>query len=82
MSYPAEDRIKPEHLRLLRRRVKALSALIHKIRKYEPDANYYLEDAFNFYLLVGPSHAGYGEQSQQQNIAAKEHLAHAGGGGW
>lgn len=53
--------IKEEHVRLFLRRAKALKALIDEIRKYSPQANYYVSpEGLN--LMKGPSHGdGEGE---------------------
>jgi hypothetical protein len=78
---PAEDRIKPEDHRAFERAVAALNRLIERVRKYEPEANYYLaNDTLN--LMVGPSHEGASDHPHHERVATSQLLHRSGGGDW
>ena len=76
------EEIREDHVRLFHRRAKALRKLIEEIRKYSPEAHYYLDESGHLNLMVGPAHSGPGCYANQDYIAAHESLGHADGGGW
>jgi len=77
------EMIRPEHVRLFHRRVKALHKLIEEIREYSPEANYYLDGSGDLCLMHGPSHSGPRCYANQDYIAAHENLGPgASGGDW
>ena len=79
---PAADRIRQVHRVRFANAVKALDALLKEIRKYEPEANIYLDDD-HWNLMVGPSHAPDAHNTEQrENVAWTERVSHSGGGGW
>lgn len=86
----AENPACPEHGKTLteneRRRFKRavddLNRLLEEVRaKGIHDANWYLGMEI-LYLMRGPSHSGYKESAQGQNILASEPLKRSGGGDW
>tara|TARA_R110001599_G_scaffold287356_2_gene489905 strand:+ start:4076 stop:4330 length:255 start_codon:yes stop_codon:yes gene_type:complete len=83
----SEEDEKPElelkHERQIKAAIKKLNDTMIEVRKYIPDAMYYLEDGSNFNILSGPSHTvGGGEQPLHENVILVLDLRHAECGGW
>lgn len=73
--------LRPEHRRRFKKAIDELNALRDEIAAYIPDANWYLAmETVN--LMSGPSHAGYGDRAQKQNVIESHNLHSSGGGDW
>lgn len=79
---PTEPRsLRPAHARRFKRAIDELNTLRDEIAAYIPDANWYLAmESLN--LMSGPSHAGYGDRAQKQNVICSHNLYNSGGGDW
>ena len=77
------NEIKPEHVKRFRKLAKQLDKLMREICDYNPEANLYIEDSWNFNLMKGPTHTNdRGQQPLHENVVAHELVFQAGGGGW
>lgn len=75
--------IKPEHIKKFKSLSKQLNKLMQEICKYNPDAELYVEDSWNFNLMKGPTHDDSRYQKPlHENIATCETVFKASGGGW
>jgi hypothetical protein len=75
--------IKPEDIKRFESLAKQLDKLMHKICKYNPEANIYVEDSWNFNLMKGPCHSEDRDQNPlYENIAACPIVFRSSGGGW
>ena len=75
--------IKPEHIKEFRKLARAMDKLMRKICEYNPEANLYIEDAWNANLMKGPCHSEDRHRVPlHENVAAHEIIYQAGGGGW
>lgn len=76
--------VKPEHIKKFINLANNMNKLIQDIRKYNPDANLYVEDCGNFNLMKGKVH----DESTQKlepihdNVVASVVVYNSGGGGW
>ena len=63
--------------------VKKLNELLTEIQTEFPDAQFYLEDAGNFNLMLGDPHTSKGNGRPNKDfVATSETLKKSGGGGW
>lgn len=75
--------IKPAHAKRFHKLIRELVIPLEEIRKYEPQANYYLaNDCMN--LMTGPTHEDMNEDERPlyENIAEYEILYGSDGGDW
>ena len=77
-------RIKDVDIRAFVKAVNALNAVMDRVLKYEPDANYYLSME-DLNLMIGLSHddlPGGGTTDRPDRVALSWALTNAGGGDW
>lgn len=75
--------IKPEHIKQFKKLARAMDKLMREICAYNPEANFYLEDAGNANLMNGPTHDDSKAMNPlHDNVAASESIHSSGGGGW
>lgn len=75
--------IRPEHVKKFKSLTKSLDKLMREICRYNPEANLYVEDSWNFNLMKGPTHDDrYNQKALHENVVASELVYKSSGGGW
>lgn len=75
--------IKPEHIKKFERLAKDLDKLMREICAYNPEAELYDEDCWNFNLMKGPTHTDDNYQRPiHTNVVAMVTVFKSSGGGW
>tara|TARA_R110000851_G_scaffold287074_1_gene440990 strand:+ start:313 stop:561 length:249 start_codon:yes stop_codon:yes gene_type:complete len=81
----SEEDEKPEldvkHERQITAAIKKLNKTMTEIRKYIPEAGYYVENGTNFNVLSGDSH-DRDHNAQHENLLLELQLHHSECGGW
>lgn len=78
-----EYKLKKKHAERVSNAINELNAVMKEIKKYIPEANYYLEDTANFMVLSGDSHDDDRNcTARQDRVLQHDYLMHAGGGAW
>lgn len=75
-----ESGIKEEHIIEFQKCCQNLNILIEKIRKYCPEAQYYLATS-NLHLMIGASHELSGKPRSEYSVTS-EIISHISGGDW
>ena len=75
--------IKPEHIKKFRKLAKQLNNLMQEICEYNPEAELYVEDSWNFNLMKWPTHDdSRAQRPQHGNVVAHELVFKSSCGGW
>lgn len=64
------------------RLTKDLAKLREEVRKHFPDAIYYTAGGDGFVLILGDTHSGKGEKSNEELVALSSEKLTVMGGGW
>ena len=73
--------LEAKHERQIRAAINKLNRTMVEIRKYIPEAGYYVENGTNFNVLSGDSH-DRNHNAQQENMLLELQLHYSECGGW
>ncbi len=77
-------KIKQKHIERFIELAKELNQLMIEITEYNPEAEIYVEDSWNFNLMKGPTHDENDRnlRPMHENVVAHETVFRSSGGGW